>query len=77
MKNQKEKGKTVLYSTHYLEEAQYLCDRVYIICSGRVAACGTPQELMSQTGTDSLRDAFHAVYQRNNTAEEGKRGNDV
>lgn len=76
MKNQKMKGKTVLYSTHYLEEAQYLCDRVYIICGGRIAASGTPQEIMRQTDTDSLRNAFHAVYEQS-SAEEGKRGNAV
>lgn len=63
MKEQKEKGRTVLYSTHYLEEAQMLCDRVCMICDGRIAAQGTPAELISLTGTDSLREAFHAVYE--------------
>ena len=64
MKKQKEKGKTVLYSTHYLEEAQFLCDRIYMLCDGRIAASGTPQALMEETKTGSLRDAFHAVYDR-------------
>lgn len=62
MKEQKERGKTVLYSTHYLEEAQFLCDRIYMICEGRFVAQGTPQELLAQTGTKSLREAFHYVY---------------
>lgn len=62
MKEQKERGKTVLYSTHYLEEAQILCDRIYMIRDGKPEAHGTPQELMEQTGTDSLRGAFHAIY---------------
>lgn len=62
MKEQKEKGKTVLYSTHYLEEAEVLCDRIYMICSGRIAASGTPRELMEQTNTTNLREAFHAIY---------------
>lgn len=62
MKGQKERGKTVLYSTHYLEEAQFLCDRIYMICGGQVAAHGTPEELMERTGTTSLREAFHAVF---------------
>lgn len=61
MKKQKEQGKTVLYSTHYLEEAQFLCDYIYMILDGRIRAEGTPSGLMEQTGTDSLRDAFHAV----------------
>ena len=62
MKEQKEKGKTVLYSTHYLEEAQVLCDRIYMICGGRIVAQGTPAQLMEQTGTSNLREAFHAIY---------------
>ena len=62
MKEQKEKGKTVLYSTHYLEEAEVLCDRIYMICDGRIVAQGTPQQLKEQTGSMSLREAFHAIY---------------
>ncbi len=62
MKEQKEKGKTVLYSTHYLEEAQVLCNRIYMICQGRIVAEGTPARLMEQTGTESLRDAFHNIF---------------
>lgn len=64
MREQKEHGKTVLYSTHYLEEAQFLCDRVYMICDGRIVAQGTPRELLAQTGTGSLREAFHCIYGR-------------
>lgn len=62
MKEQKQKEKMVLYSTHYLEEAQVLCDRIYMICKGRIVAHGSPQELMQQTGSASLRDAFHNIY---------------
>jgi ABC-2 type transport system ATP-binding protein len=38
-------GHTLLYTTHYMEEAQRLCDRVAIMNDGRVIALGTPQEL--------------------------------
>ncbi len=62
MREQKERGKTVLYSTHYLEEAQILCDRIYMIRDGRIVAHGTPAALMQQTGTDNLRAAFHVLY---------------
>ena len=62
MREQKENGKIVLYSTHYLEEAQILCDRIYMIRDGKLAAQVTPEALMEQTGTDSLREAFHAIY---------------
>lgn len=74
MKKQKENGKTVLYSTHYLEEAQFLCDRIYMICSGRIVASGTPEDLMEQTGCGSLREAFHAIYGKNEQKENGFSG---
>lgn len=61
MKSQKERGKTVLYSTHYLEEAQFLCDRIYMIYQGKIVTTGSPQQIMQETGTKNLRDAFHVV----------------
>lgn len=61
MKKQKEYGKTVLYSTHYLEEAQFLCDRILMIYRGRIVAEGTPQELMERTKSDNLRETFHVI----------------
>ena len=43
----KRDGHTVLLTTHYLEEAEQLCDRIAIIHHGRIVAIGTPQELMA------------------------------
>jgi len=45
----KRDGHTVLLTTHYLEEAEALCDRVAIIDRGRIVACGAPRELMAQS----------------------------
>ena len=45
IKNLKEAGKTVLLTTHYMEEADILCDRIAIIDHGRIIARGTPNEL--------------------------------
>ena len=73
MKEQKQKGKTVLYSTHYLEEAQELCNRIYMICQGRIVAEGTPEELMKKTGTNSLREAFHYIFNNLEDVEGGQK----
>lgn len=42
------KGKTVIMTTHYMEEAQELCDRVAVMNEGKIAAVGTPQELIEK-----------------------------
>lgn len=59
MKKQKMEGKTVIYSTHYMEEAQFLCDRVIMIYQGKIIASGTPDEIMQNTNTSNLREGFH------------------
>ncbi len=61
MKQQKKERKTVLYSTHYMEEAQFLCDRIIMIFEGKIIAQGSPGEIMEKTSTANLREAFHAV----------------
>ncbi|MBE5871137.1 MAG: ABC transporter ATP-binding protein [Lachnospiraceae bacterium] len=65
MKGQKQLGKTVLYSTHYLEEAQYLCDRILMIMNGKIVKQGAPDELLMQYGAKDLREVFHAVIREN------------
>jgi ABC-2 type transport system ATP-binding protein len=45
-------GRTVLVTTHYMEEAQRLCDRVAIIDRGKAIALGTPAELIATLGGD-------------------------
>ena len=45
----KQDGHTVLLSTHYLEEAERLCDRIAIIVQGRIVATGTPADLIAQS----------------------------
>jgi ABC-2 type transport system ATP-binding protein len=46
----REKGGTCVLTTHYMEEAERLCDRVAIIDHGRIIALGTPAELIGQLG---------------------------
>jgi len=57
----RDKGMTILYTTHYMEEADRLCDRVAIMDGGQIIAMGTPQELKSQIGPPdqvTLEDVF-------------------
>ena len=53
------KGKTtIILTTHYLEEAEVLCDRVAVMVKGKVKAIGTPAELKAIAKTDNFEDAF-------------------
>jgi sodium transport system ATP-binding protein len=51
-------GKTILFSTHIMSEAEKLCDRIGIIHNGRILACGTLDELRLATGVHYLEDIF-------------------
>lgn len=56
------KGKTtVILTTHYLEEAEALSDRIGILCEGKLIAVGTADELKEKTGAASFEDAFVAL----------------
>ena len=48
------KGLTVFMTTHYLDEADQLCDRIAVIDHGRIIALGTPRELKDSVGGDTL-----------------------
>lgn len=51
----KKEGITIVLSTHYMDEADYLCDRIAIMDSGKIIALGTPDELKEQYGgTESI-----------------------
>lgn len=53
------KGKiTIILTTHYLEEAQALSDRIGVMHAGALQALGTADELIAQTGKATLEDAF-------------------
>lgn len=50
----KEESRTVLLTTHYMEEAEILCDRVAIVDQGKVIKEGTPRDLIADLGGDSI-----------------------
>ncbi|MBE5865274.1 MAG: ATP-binding cassette domain-containing protein [Lachnospiraceae bacterium] len=74
MKKERAAGKSVLYSTHYMEEAEFLCDRIIMVHKGQIIAEGTPEELRTQTGTSNLRDTFLSLieHQEGDASHEDK-----
>ncbi|MBA7602467.1 Daunorubicin/doxorubicin resistance ATP-binding protein DrrA [subsurface metagenome] len=54
----KGRGRTVILTTHYIEEAEALSDRVGIIDHGRLIALDTPQALMEEHGAENLEEVF-------------------
>jgi ABC-2 type transport system ATP-binding protein len=57
----KTEGVTVFLTTHYMDEAERVAERLAIIDHGKIVAQGSPQELREQTATDSLEGAFLAL----------------
>jgi sodium transport system ATP-binding protein len=51
-------GHCILFSSHVMQEVAALCDEVVVIASGKVVACGTPEELRARAGTADLEEAF-------------------
>ena len=58
---------TIILTTHYMEEAEALSDRIGVMGKGRLLRTGTAAELKAETGTNSLEEAFIAL------AKEGKK----
>ncbi len=61
MKKERDKGKAVIYSTHYMEEAEYLCDRLIIVGKGRIIEQGSVEELKHKYDADNLRAVFMSL----------------
>jgi ABC-2 type transport system ATP-binding protein len=59
-----EEGTTILLTTHYLEEAEQLCDRIAFIAEGQIVAEGTSEALAESYGVASLEDAYLALVGR-------------
>ncbi|WP_370295899.1 ATP-binding cassette domain-containing protein [Rossellomorea marisflavi] len=48
-----EKGMTIIYTSHYMEEVEFLCDRIYIMDKGHIIASGTKEEIKSILSSES------------------------
>ena len=55
------KGKSVIYSTHYMEEAETICNKIIMLHKGNIISAGTPDQIKKDTNTNNIRDAFIAL----------------
>ena len=65
---EKAANKTVLYSTHYMEEAGQLCDRIVMLDHGRLIENASVSEILDKTGAKTLREAFFTLTEGRNRA---------
>tara|TARA_B100001113_G_scaffold254878_1_gene210212 strand:- start:463 stop:1281 length:819 start_codon:yes stop_codon:yes gene_type:complete len=63
VKQLRDEGGTIVYSTHHLAEAEQVCDRIIIIHNGDIQADGPPNTLLSQTDSKNLEDAYVSLTQ--------------
>lgn len=61
MKEHRDAGKTVFFSTHVLDVAEKICDRVAIINKGKLVLCGDTDEIRAAKGNESLEEVFMSV----------------
>ena len=64
----KEERTTILLTTHYIEEAENLCDHIALINNGKIIDTGTPKELMKRFKKKSLEDVYLHVVGREELA---------
>ncbi|GAA4856760.1 ATP-binding cassette domain-containing protein [Luteimonas vadosa] len=58
LKQLRDEGRCVIFSSHIMQEVAALCDRIVVIAHGEVKAIGTPDELRALTGEDDLENVF-------------------
>jgi sodium transport system ATP-binding protein len=66
----REEGRTVVFSSHVMQEVSALCDTIIVMAHGRIVASGTPDAIREQTGERNLEDAFVALTGLAREAEE-------
>ena len=66
IKRERDNGKSIIYSTHYMEEAENICDYIIMINEGKIIMTGTSKEINKKLGTDNLRDAFMELIKGEN-----------
>lgn len=61
IQEEKRRGKCIIYSTHYMEEAEDICDRIILMNKGEIVIEGTSSMIRKDTKTKNLREAFFAL----------------
>jgi ABC-2 type transport system ATP-binding protein len=64
IKELKKEGKTIILTTHYMEEAEELCDRIGIIDHGKLIALDSPEKLISKNNVKNLEEVFIKITGR-------------
>ena len=72
-----EAGTTILLTTHYMEEADHLCDRVALMHQGQIRANGTPAELKASLGAEATLEDVFRHYAGEHLEDEGGSFKDV
>ena len=62
LKELKEKGHAIILSTHIFSVAEELCDEIAILVDGKIAAQGSVEELVKQTGEENFEKTFFKIY---------------
>lgn len=67
MQKEQQNQKTVLYSTHYMEEAETICNKIMMFHHGKIITIGSPMQIKEKTKTTNLRDAFISLVEKEDT----------
>ncbi len=68
----RDEGRCVIFSSHIMQEVAALCDRIVVIAHGEVRAIGTPDQLRELTGLADLEDVFVRLADLDDSAQEGE-----
>jgi sodium transport system ATP-binding protein len=71
IREERARGRAILFSTHIMSEAEYLCDRISLMHQGRTVDTGTLAELLDRSGQQNLTDAFLYHVERGKAPQPG------
>ena len=66
IKEKQEEGKTIIFSTHQMEQVERLCNKIIMMKKGRIVDSGTCHELISKHGRKNLEDTFLKIARSGN-----------